>query len=470
VVYNRWRGEHILGEGQAFMQAVESFLKSVLRSGLLDREQLQQALRGVPTDRRDDSGALAKHLVRSGLLSAFQASKLLRGTARGLRLGPYQIITPIGRGGMGTVYLARDSRNQEMLALKVLPPKKARAEERLINRFRREMELCQLVSHPHLAQSYGVGVCDGIYYIAMEYIPGKSLHRLVAEDGTLTVPRAARLFAEAGSALEYAHGQGLIHRDLKPSNILVTPNDHAKVVDLGLALMEGEDLTDREVVGGRGFVVGTTDYMAPEQVADAVSVDARSDIYGLGCTLYHVLTGQPPFPGGTRKEKIQRHRNEQPTPIPQLNPSVPPGFVGIVRKMMAKDPAQRYASAAELREELVRWAGSAPGLPLDEADGPAFQEAVVDLETAEPAADGADDLLECLPLPEDAVPEAIPVGTLVPPPRPRARPAPVVIPSVVRLPPPGPRDMGPTLLLILEVGALFLFAVGLAVVLWLMLR
>ncbi len=447
------------------MQAVEGFLKTVLRSGLLDREQLLQALRTVPTERRDDPQALAKHLVKSGHLSAFQAGKLLRGTARGLRLGPYQILTPIGRGGMGTVYLARDERTQDLLALKVLPPKKAREEERLINRFRREMELCQLVSHPHLAQTYGVGVCDGIYYIAMEYIPGKSLHRLVAEGGPLAVPRLARLFAETASALEYAHGRGLIHRDLKPSNILVTPNDHAKVVDLGLALMEGEDLSDREVVGGRGYVVGTMDYMAPEQVSDAVAVDARSDIYGLGCTLYHALTGQPPFPGGTRKEKIQRHRTEQPTPLPQLNPEVPPGFVGIVRKMMAKDPDQRYASAAELREDLVRWAGSEPALPLDGADDEAFQDAVVNLETAEPLADPAGDLLEQLPLPE-----AIPVGTFVPPPRPRARRTPILIPPALAKPAPGPRDMWPALVLIGEVGGLLLIGVAVAIVLYVMLR
>jgi serine/threonine protein kinase len=452
------------------MQAVDGFLKTVLRSRLLERDQLEAALQMLPTEERDDPDAVARHLVRAGYLSSFQAHKLLQGTARGLLLGPYQILAPIGRGGMGTVYLARDVRNRELLALKVLPPKKAREQERLLTRFRREMELCQLVSHPHLAQTYGVGVSDGVYYIAMEYIPGRSLYRLVGDEGRLTAAHAARLFSEVASGLEHAHSRGLIHRDLKPSNILVTPNDHAKVVDLGLALIEGEDLDAREVVGGRGFVVGTMDYLAPEQAEDAARVDARSDIYGMGCALYFALTGRPPFPGGTPREKIQRHRSEQATPIPQLNPTVPPGFVGVVRKMMAKNPDQRYASAAELRAELQRWAPAGPTLPLDEIEDTAYREAIVNLETAEPPSDASPDVLDRLDLPEPDVPEAIPIGTLVPPPHQRARRKPIILPETVRSPiePPGPSWA--TFLLAVEIAALLVVGVALAVLLFLLLR
>src|SRR5207249_9591605 len=197
---------------------------------------------------------------------------------------------------------------------------------------------CQKVAHPHLAWAYEVGVCQGVYYIAMEYIPGQSLYRLVSDNGALEVPRAARLFAEVASALEHAHTQGLIHRDLKPSNIIITPHDHAKVLDLGLAIVQGEVSADREVIGGRGYVVGTMDYIAPEQAENAAKVDPRSDIYSLGCTLYFALTGQPPFPGGTPLEKIQRHRGEDPVPVPQLNASVPTAFIGLLRKKRAKEP------------------------------------------------------------------------------------------------------------------------------------
>src|SRR5436305_13184857 len=166
-------------------QAVTSFLKAVLRSGLLTREQLREAMRGLPRGQRNDPEALADHLIRGGRLSRFQADKLLKGTALGLLLGPFQVLSPIGRGGMGTVYLARDGRSGELLALKVLPPKRAREEERLLARFRREMELSRRVAHEHIAWTYEAGVHRSVYYIAMEFIPGKSLSRLVSDEGPL---------------------------------------------------------------------------------------------------------------------------------------------------------------------------------------------------------------------------------------------------------------------------------------------
>jgi serine/threonine protein kinase len=360
------------------------FLKSVLRSGLMNRDQLKAALRGVPKDRRTDPRALADHLVRKGKLSRFQAGKLLEGTALGLVLGPFQILAPIGRGGMGTVYLARDSRSGQLLALKILPPKKAREEERLLSRFRREMEMSQKVAHPHLAWTCEVGVCNGVYYIAMEYIPGKSLYRLVNEIGPMPVARAAALFAEIASALDHAHHQGLVHRDMKPSNVLITPHNHAKVLDLGLAIMEGEVTKDRRVTGGQGYIVGTMDYIAPEQADDASKATARSDIYALGCSLYFTLTGQPPFPGGTNKDKIRRHRTEEPAPITSVSPAIPAGFAAIVHKMISKKPEERFASAAEVREELLKWVSGEPVLPLDKPEDTDFHDAVVTLETAEP--------------------------------------------------------------------------------------
>src|SRR5205085_8079694 len=217
----------------------------------------------------------------------------------------------IGRGGMGAVYLAVDYRTGQHVAIKVLPPKRARAEERYLVRFQREMEMSQKVSHPHIAQTHEVGVSQGVYFIAMEYIPGMSLYRLVTTQGTLPVARAAHLFAEVASALEHAHGLGLIHRDLKPSYIMVTPNDHAKVLDLGLAIMEGEVSEDVEVIGGRGYMLGSVDYMAPEQTLDSTQVDGRSDLYAIGCILYFALTGKPPFPGGKTMDKVIAHRHQE---------------------------------------------------------------------------------------------------------------------------------------------------------------
>jgi serine/threonine protein kinase len=363
------------------MPAVDSFLKSVLKSGLLDSEQLESEIRAAPPDCQAGSEAFAEHLVKAGKLSRYQAEKLLQGAVVGLVLGRFQILSPLGKGGMGTVYLARDSRDLKLVALKILPPKKAREQERYLARFQREMDLSQRVSHPHLAQTIETGVIQDVHYIALEYIPGRNLYRLVTQEGPLTVPRAARLFAEIANGLDHAHLRGLIHRDLKPSNILITPNDHVKVLDLGLALIQGELPTDRAVVGGQGYVVGTMDYIAPEQADDAAKVDARSDIYSLGCVLYFALTGRLPFPGGDTRQKITRHQTEEPIPIVQLNPSVPRDFAKYLGRMMAKKPEDRPVSCDAVRVELLKWMTGESVSPMDQKDDSNYRQAIRQLET-----------------------------------------------------------------------------------------
>src|SRR5262245_11400044 len=258
----------------AAIATVNEFVQATLRSGLLPEERLYAALKSVPVDARSRPEMVADYLVRTGHLSAFQAVKILNGTDRGLVLGPYRILASVGRGGMGAVYLARDSRDQRLVALKVLPPARYRQEERQLTRFLREMEICEKVSQPHITRTFDAGVINNVYFIAMEYVPGVTLKRRVLEGGALPVAPAAKLFSQVADALEHAHLQGLIHRDLKPGNIMVTPNGHAMVLDLGLALIEGEQLPeDRSIVGGRGYVVGTMDFIAPEQVTDPTGVD-----------------------------------------------------------------------------------------------------------------------------------------------------------------------------------------------------
>jgi len=363
------------------MPAANSFLKVVLKSGLLDSAQLQAVVRAAPPDRLGNAEALAEHLVKAGKLSRFQAHKLLQGTFQGLVLGPFQILAPLGKGGMSAVYLARDCRDLKLVALKILPPKKAREEDRHVARFQREMDLSQRVAHPHLAQTYEAGIFQGVHYISMEYIPGRNLHRLVVEEGPLSLSRAARLFAEIANGLDHAHLRGLIHRDLKPSNILITPNDHAKVLDLGLALIQGELPTDRAVVGGQGYVVGTMDYIAPEQAEDAAKVDARTDVYSLGCALYFALTGRPPFPGGSILEKIVRHRTEEPIPLEKLNPNIPAAFAQFLRRLMAKKPEDRPASCDAVRAELLKWTTNELVRPMDVEGDSNYRQAIRQLET-----------------------------------------------------------------------------------------
>ncbi len=456
------------------MPAVDDFLKTVLRSGLLDREQLQQSLRGLPRGQRDDPEAVASHLVKTGKLSRFQSRKLLQGAALGLVIGPFQVLAPIGKGGMGTVYLARDERSGQLVALKVLAPKKAREEPRLLARFRREMEMCQLVAHPHVAWTYDVSRWKGdIYYIAMEYIPGRSLYRLVAQDGPLKVARAARLFAEIASALDHIHNQGLIHRDLKPSNVMVTPNDHAKLLDLGLALRRGESGGDREVVGGQGYIIGTMDYIAPEQADDPTKVDARSDLYALGCTLYYALTGKQPFPGGSVTEKLQRHRSEEPAPVPGLNPDVPPAFIGLLRRLMAKKPGQRPASAAEVRDELLVWAAGEASRPMDRPEDSGYRAAVAVLETAEPSTDVSAEVLpaDAAETPPEAEAAAPPAGGRTPVPPPRRRGTVLLPPRQAGALPGRTSSTGIAWLIAAGLGALFLLTLLVAAgVYWLVLR
>jgi serine/threonine protein kinase len=366
---------------------VKDFLHTVLKSGLLDRDQIEAVMREIPDSLRRDVRGVADHFVKTGKLSRFQARKLLKGVSLGLVLGPFQVLAPIGKGGMGVVYLARDSRIGRLVALKVLPPRRARMEERMLARFRREMELSQRVAHAHLAWVYEVGKHRDVNYIAMEYVPGKTLSRLVVSEGPLRVPRAARLFAEVASALEHAHNQGLIHRDLKPSNIMVTPHNHAKVLDLGLAMIHGEKAIEIAVLGGEGYIVGSMDYIAPEQTTDPTKVDRRADLYGLGCTLYYALTGHPPFPGGSNREKILKHRNEYPTSLLMLQPHLPPEFVRIVERMMAKEPGRRYQTAAAVEADLRRWAPGDPSQPMDSPNDPAFAEAVARLQAVDSSSD-----------------------------------------------------------------------------------
>lgn len=369
--------------------SVEQFLETVVRSGLLDREKLQAAIQTLPSEQAEDAVSVADHLVRTGKLSRFQARKLLAGIFRGLLFGPFQMLSLIGKGGMGKVFLARDSRDGMLRALKILPPKKARSKERLLARFLREMELSQKVIHPHLCQTFEAGQLHGVYYLAMEFIPGQTLSQLVMSQGPLPLGRAARLMAEVAAGLDHAHHLGLIHRDLKPSNIIITPHDHAKVLDLGLALMEGEQSDDPSVTGGQGYVVGTMDYIAPEQTYDPTAVDGRADLYSLGCTLYFALTGRPPFPGGTSLEKIRRHRKEEPEPLRSLLPEIPQGFAALVHQLMAKDPEGRLASAQEVEERLRSWTEGSPPQPLDRESDPDFVAAIETLRREEPPTDSS---------------------------------------------------------------------------------
>lgn len=324
----------------------------------------------VPSNVRGDAGSLAAWLVTENALSQFQATTLLKGNPRALLIGPYLLLDFLGKGGMGIVYLARDERNGQECALKVLPRNAAETEsqERTIRRFQREIELGHQLRHPAIANAIEAGEQPGLQYLAMQYVLGQTLYRLVRRNGPCTPYWTARWLGEVASALDYAHGKGVYHRDLKPSNIMITPQQSAVLLDFGLARWLDDDHNEEKVVGKRRMV-GSFDYIPPEQARNSAGADARSDIYGLGCLAYFALTGSPPFGHVSgRKEKVVCHKEVEPTPLAELRPDLPREFTQVIRRMLAKDPDSRYGNAALVKGTLLDWAEKLSG---EDTVGPA---------------------------------------------------------------------------------------------------
>ncbi|MFO0910911.1 MAG: serine/threonine-protein kinase [Isosphaeraceae bacterium] len=336
------------------MPRLSDFVANIVRSGLIDRSALDPVVASLPPEPEADAAVrLARSLIQRELLTHYQARKLLAGATIGFFLGGYKILRPLGEGGMGKVYLAENTSTRERVAIKVLPPRKAAEEEQALLRFRREMELSQKVTHPNLARTLGVGEESGVHFMILEYIPGESLFQAVKEPGggPMRVADVARLFLKVIDGLEAAHDAGLVHRDVKPSNIMITPDGDAKVLDLGLARAVEED----RPLTRPNIVVGTLDYVSPEQIVNASGADRRSDLYSLGCTLYFALAGRPPFEGGDMVNKIVKQRMDDPEPLEKVARGVPASFSAIVKKLMAKNPDERYQDCGELRIDLARW-------------------------------------------------------------------------------------------------------------------
>lgn len=336
------------------MPRLDDFLANVAKSGLVAPDVLSQARASVPgTPSQDAATRLARLLIQQKALTPYQARKILAGATRGFFLGGYRILRTLGAGGMGKVFLAASERDGQRVAIKVLPPRKAAEERQALLRFRREMELSRRANHPNLARTIDVGNEGDVYFMILEYIPGESLYQAVKSEqgGPLRVPDTARFFLKVLDGLNAAHEAGLIHRDIKPSNIMITPEGDAKILDLGLARIQGEE----SPLTQPNLVVGTLDYASPEQLGNAAQADRRSDLYSVGCTLYFTLSGRAPFEGGDVVNKIFKQRMEDPEPLERVARGVPSAFAAIVRKLMAKVPDDRYQTCPELRADLVRW-------------------------------------------------------------------------------------------------------------------
>ena len=335
------------------------FRETALASGLVEAGQLDAAERELAAGvdpRRIPPGAwdaaVASQLVARGVLTRFQARELLAGRRR-FRLGQYTVVDELGRGGMGQVFRAEHAMMGREVAIKVLPRAKATPESEAA--FRREMRMLGRLDHPNLVRAFDGGYDAMVYYLVTELVPGLDLRRQVTRHGPLDEPAAASVISQAARGLAHAHRQGLVHRDVKPGNILVTPEGVVKVLDLGLA---GSSLEQESVRLGR--VVGTMDYISPEQIRATDSVGPSADIYSLGCTLYFALAGQPPFPGGDRKSKLHRHLKDQAVPIRTLAPRISAEFARVVEAMMSKSPGDRPASADDVVQRLRAWVPDVP--------------------------------------------------------------------------------------------------------------
>ena len=285
-------------------------------------------------------------------------------TISGITIGHFRIQKRIGIGGMGSVFLALDERLKRDVALKVLSPSLS-LDQTSIQRFQNEAQAAARLDHDNIARVFYCGEENGLHYIAYEYVPGQNLRDVIRAKGWLDPPEAVNYAIQLTAALHHSSSAGVIHRDIKPSNVLITPFGRAKLVDLGLARKTSLETSMELTVPGT--TMGTFDYISPEQARDPHSVDVRSDIYSLGCTLYHMLTGEPPYPEGTVLQKLLDHHAKDPPDPAKKNRRVSPMLSHVVRKMMASQPAHRYAIPADLLRDLLLVARSlgAGAVPID---------------------------------------------------------------------------------------------------------
>jgi serine/threonine-protein kinase len=336
------------------------------------KDDLTHNIQGRFTDPR----ALARDLLRRNWLTPFQVNQLFLGRGADLVLGPYVLLHRLGEGGMGQVFKARHVKLARPVALKVIRKDKLDSPD-AIRRFFREVQAAARLDHANIVTAYDANDVNGTYFFAMEYVEGQDLGKLVKQDGPLPVPVACDYVRQAALGLQHAFEKGLVHRDIKPSNLLVTAGKPGgrgsgthpalaspsstgdlrpvvKILDMGLARVQSLPGAEASpTLTQVQSVLGTPDFIAPEQARDARAADTRSDLYSLGCTFYYLLTGQVPFPCASPLEKLLKHYMEEPRPVEELAPAVPAEVGRVVRRLMTKAPEDRYQTPAELAEELA---------------------------------------------------------------------------------------------------------------------
>ena len=327
--------------------SVEQFIQELAESGLMSDADIESVRESAPAG---DGEALAEAMTKSGRLTGYQAQELLEGNGKRLVLGNYIVLEQIGAGGMGVVLKAVHRRMEREVALKILP-ESATASEGAIRRFHREVKAAAKLSHPNIVTAYDADEAKGVHFYVMEYVDGSDLSSLVKRNGPLPVEVAVDCVLQAARGLEYAHGEGVVHRDIKPSNLLLDEKGTVQILDMGLARIETAEIDDHTELTGTGQIMGTIDYMAPEQALDTKSADARADVYSLGATLNFLVTGQPMLPGDTHGRKMQALLStggEQAASLKAHRGEVPDEVEEVFQRMVARDPAERFQTMGEV--------------------------------------------------------------------------------------------------------------------------
>jgi serine/threonine protein kinase len=334
----------------------DTFLQNLRSSRLLTSQQFRLVVDKL--GRLQDAREIAKALATWKLLTKFQARMLLLGRTAGYFLGPYKILDLLGHGGMGRVYKAVHQTMNRVVALKVLTTQLVNT-ERAKELFLREVQAAAHLSHPNIVMAFDANESDGRHYLAMEYVAGPNLERHVKKHGPLPVGLACEIVFQTANGLQYAFEKGMVHRDIKPANLILHQEPGAdtiqvKILDFGLARLAHRDIAlSKTLATKENTVMGTPDFLSPEQSRDVHDTDIRSDLYSLGCTFYFLLTGQVPFPGGNTVDKVIRHNSDEPQKLEELRPDVPRKIARIVRKLMAKNPRERFQSPEELMDALA---------------------------------------------------------------------------------------------------------------------
>lgn len=435
---------------------VREYCALLSRSKLMPADEvdsLYRKWRNEPGASDEAVDPFRKYLVSKRFLTEYQAAMLQRGHADGFFLTGYKILDRIGKGQMAGVYRAVHNLGQTV-ALKILPSSKAK-NPAILSRFEREARLLTQVDHPNVIRAFQLGETGGINFIVMEYVDGETLEDVLTRRKKLPVTEAVRLVHQAFNGLQHLHERRMIHRDLKPANLMLTPvpasgkpdttwDATVKIVDIGL----GRELFDENAPEGQietqltveGAVLGTPDYLAPEQARDARTADIRADIYSLGCVLYHCLSGKPPFPDTNIMAQMVKHATEKPKPITASVPDAPAGLQAVFDRMLAKDPAHRYQTPAEAAEALKPFMKSNQGAkPAGPDMVPAYREWLESTSMIELPKDAfhapRPTVAAKAPAAETAVSAPKPASA----PRPSAPPRPAPAPAPAAMPYPAPQ-------------------------------